>query len=119
MKINWKSMVIWTIEANLIVWSINLLLFAVLGLNSSWTTVAFSGYFSKITFLETGISFLVAGAMAFSSSASSSKTKELIINSEERWSIEKLKRSERKANKYLVLAVILFIEAILASLLGV
>ena len=118
MKSSFKSLLIWVFKANLAIWLINFLLFAVLSLSSSWAVVAFSGYFSKITLLETGLFFLIAGAIAFSGSASSSKTKELLSNSDERWSIEKLRRSERKANNYLILATILFIEAILVSLFG-
>jgi hypothetical protein len=82
------------------------------------TNLAFSGYFSKITLIETGVSFLVGGALAFSGSILSSKTKEYVLKSDEQWSIEKLRKSERKANKYIILAVILFVESILISFFG-
>ena len=117
--LNLKRYLIWLLKANLIIWVVNGLLFGILvTLNSSWTNVAFSNYFSKITLLETGISFLVGGVLAFSGSVLPSKTKEYIRNSEEHWSIEKLKKSEKRSNRYLVLAIILLIESIILGFLG-
>ena len=116
---NCTKNLIWFLKANLIIWVINGLLFGIfVALNSSWSSDAFSNYFSKITLLETGISFLAGGVLAFSGSILPSKTKEYIRNSEEHWSIEKLKKSEKRANKYLVLAVILLIESIILGFLG-
>jgi len=42
-----------------------------------------------------------------------------VRKSEENWSMEGLKKSEKKANKYIILAVILFAESLLISFLGV
>jgi hypothetical protein len=47
-----------------------------------------------------------------------SKTREVVLKSDEKWSLEKLRKSEKRANKYIVLAVILLVESILISLLG-
>jgi hypothetical protein len=117
---SWRMRTIWIIEINLIVWIINALIFAIFVLSGSTVTnLASSGYFSKITLLETGIAFLTAGAVAFSGSISSSKTKEYVLKSEEQWSIEKLKKSEKRASKYIILAIILFVESIVISFLGV
>jgi hypothetical protein len=111
---------VWVLKGNLIIWAVNALLFAILVLSgSTLNSLAFSGFFSKITLLETGVSFLVGGALAFSGSVLPSKTKEYVFKSDEQWSVEKLRKSERKANKYIILAVILFIESILISFLGV
>ncbi len=112
----WQKSFIWVIKANFVLWAINVVLFIVLiffGYN--WITL---GFFSKITLLETGISFLVSGALAFSGSALPSKAKDQILRSNDEWSIEKLRSSEKRANKYLILAVILFAECLLASFLG-
>jgi hypothetical protein len=117
---SWQRQLIWVLKGNLIIWTVNALLFAILVLSgSTLTNLAFSGYFSKITLIETGVSFLVGGALAFSGSVLSSKTKEYVLKSDEQWSIEKLRKSERKANKYIILAVILFVESILISFFGV
>ncbi len=117
---SWQRQLIWVLKGNLIIWTVNALLFAILVFSgSTLTNLAFSGYFSKITLIETGVSFLVGGALAFSGSVLSSKTKEYVLkSSDEQWSIEKLRKSERKANKYIILAVILFVESILISFFG-
>jgi len=112
----WRKSFIWIIKANLIVWAINAVLFLILVFSGfKWAN---SGYFSKITLLETGISFLVGGLLAFSGSVLPSKVKGQIRRSNEEWSIEKLRSSEKSANKYLILAVILFVECLIAAFLG-
>ena len=109
----------WILKGNLVVWSINSIMFAIL-ISSGYTSDAlvFSGYFSKMTLLETGICFLLGGAVAFSGSVSTSKTKEYIRRSDEHWSIEKLRSSEKTANKYIALAIVLFFESLAVSVLG-
>ena len=119
-KIALKMQVIWLLKAILVVWAINGILIPILvlfGYNVS--DVISSGYLSKITFLETGIALLVGGAVAFLGSASASKTKELINKTQEEWSIDKLKESEKRANRYFIFAVIMFAQSILISLLGI
>ncbi|MCW4047260.1 MAG: hypothetical protein NWE99_06830 [Candidatus Bathyarchaeota archaeon] len=117
---SWQMQSIWLLQRNLIIWAVNGLLFAILvmfGFNLA--DLALSGYFSKITLLETGIAFLVGGVLAFSGSILPSKVKEYLRKSEEQWSIEKLRKSEKRANKYILLAAILFVESIAVSFLGV
>jgi hypothetical protein len=77
-------------------------------------------YFTKLTLLETGIVFVVAGGIAFSGSILPSKAREQIFKSEDNeWSLEKLKKSEKSANRYIMLAVILFVESLVISVFGV
>jgi hypothetical protein len=111
---------IWFLKGNLVVWVINSVLFAVLGLSGfGWANLIASGYFSKITFLETGAAFLVGGALAFSGSLLPNKAREQILKTaDEPWSMEKLRKSEKRANKYIILALILFVESLLVALVG-
>ena len=111
---------LWLLKGNLIVWAINAIILAILGLfASSLSNIVYSGYFSKITLLETGIAFLIAGAMAFSGSVIPNKAREQIFkSSSEEWSMEKLRKSEKRANRYIILAVILFLEALIISFFG-
>ncbi|MGD0450486.1 MAG: hypothetical protein ABSA79_05450 [Candidatus Bathyarchaeia archaeon] len=116
-KFVWHSLLKWEIKLNIIIWVANCLIFILLTLldhNISLLTT----YFSKASFLETGIAFLVGGILVFSSSALTSKAREYISKSEEHWSIDTLKIGEKRANKYLLLAIILFIESIIISILG-
>jgi predicted metal-binding membrane protein len=111
---------IWLLKGNLVMWAVNALLLVVLVLlGSTLDAVVSSAYFSKITLLETGITFLVAGAVAFSGSVSSSKTREYIRKTDEKWSMDKLRKSEKSANKYIVLAALFFVESLIVSFLGV
>jgi len=88
-------------------------------IGSSWANRPFSGYFSIITMFETGISFVIGGAIAFSGSILPSKAKEYALKSDGEWSIEKLRKSEKIANKYIMMAVLMFIESVIISFLGV
>jgi hypothetical protein len=111
---------IWFLKGNLVVWSINGVLFAILGFSGfGWSTLIGSGYFSKITFLETGAAFLVGGALAFSGSLLPNKAREQILKTaDEQWSMEKLRRSEKRANKYIIMALVLFVESLLVAFMG-
>lgn len=116
---NWQKRLVWILKANLITWSFNSLLFVVLVFSgSNMASLAFSGYFSKITLLETGVSFLIGGAIAFSGSVLPNKAKEYALKSDERWSIEKLRKNEKRANKYIIFAIIMLIESIVVSFFG-
>ena len=115
----WLATGIWILKVNLLVWAINallLILFALLG--SSLTGLFSSGFFSKLTLVETGIALIVAGAIAFSGSVSASKTKEYIRKSDEQWSIDKLRGREKIANKYIILALLIFAESLAISFFG-
>jgi len=106
----------WLIKLNVIIWGINFLIFVLLALTNHGALLP--TYFSKVLFLETGLAFLVGGIIAFSSSVLPSKTREYISKSDEHWSIDTLKSGEKRANKYLLLAIILFIQSIIISIFG-
>jgi hypothetical protein len=116
---NLRVWIFWCLKGNLFLWSVNALFFVILVLSGySANGLTSSGFFSKITLLETGICFLIGGAIAFSGSVLPSKTKEYIRKSDERWSIEKLRKSEKRANKYIALAILIFVESLAVSFLG-
>jgi hypothetical protein len=115
-----KTFLWWVLKGNLIVWAINGVLFIVLGLTGlSLSTLVARGFLSKVSFLETGVAFLLAGVLAFSGSVLPNKAREQIFKTaDEPWSIEKLRRSEKKANKFVALALFLFLESMLIAFLG-
>jgi hypothetical protein len=115
----WRRLFVWVLKGNLIIWAINAVFLALLGLTgSNWIALLFSNFLSKIALLETGICFIVGGALAFSGSVLPTKAKEYVLKSDEQWSIEKLRKSEKKANRYLILAIILLAESIILGFLG-
>ena len=116
---NFRMWTIFILRGNLVVWFVNTLLFVILVFSGSTLDVLVSSdFFSKMTLFEAGVFFLVGGAIAFFGSASPSKIKEHILKSDERWSIEKLRKSEKRANKYIALAILLFAESLIVSFLG-
>jgi len=117
---NWQSQLIWLLKANLAIWVLNAFSLVILVFSgSNVTNLAFSGFFSKITLLEAGVSFLIGGLLAFSGSVLPSKAKEYALKSDERWSVEKLRKGEKRANKFIILAIIMLAESIVVSLFGV
>ncbi len=109
----------WILKGNVIVWAINVVLLVILMSSGATLAQLIAGaYFSKITLFETGIAFLVAGAVAFSGSASTTEVSEALRKSGQRWSLERLRKSEKRANKFIVLAVLLFVESLIISFLG-
>lgn len=112
---------IWLSKANIGLWAINGVLLAVLILSGfTLTGLLSSSFFSKLTLLETGIVLLIAGIVAFSGSVLPSKAREQIFKSDdEEWSIQKLRKSEKKANKFVIFALMLFLESLFVSFLGV
>ncbi len=115
----WRSWATWLLKSISIIWVINAALIAVFSLlGFDLASLIFSGFLSKITLLETGIAFLFAGAIAFSGSILPSKAKEYAKKTEEKWSMDKLRRGEKRANRYIVLAVILFAESLFISIFG-
>ena len=115
-----KTYLIWLLKGNLVIWVVNTMLFALFALlGFGWANLVVLGYFSKITFLETGAAFLIGGALAFSGSILPSKAKvQILKTADEPWSMEKLRKSEKKANKFIVFALILFVESLVVALLG-
>jgi hypothetical protein len=114
-----RSLSIWILKGVLIIWLVNALLFVILVLSGYvLSDLVSSGLFSKISLLEAGLAFIVGGAIAFSGSILPTKARENILKREEEWSLEKLKKSEKTANKYISLAVILFLISMIISILG-
>jgi hypothetical protein len=115
----WKNLALWELKANLIIWLINgVVALTLIFLGNDFQTLLAATIFSKLALLESGIIFLTGGIIAFSGSVSASKSKEVLLKSSEQWSIEKLKSSEKTANKYLLLALIILVVSIIISVLG-
>lgn len=114
-----KNLAKWELMAIAFIWLINGIIVLVLVLvGNDFQTLLAATIFSKLTLLESGVTFLIGGIVAFSGSVSASKSKEALLKSNDQWSIEKLKSSEKAANKYLLLALVILIISIIISLLG-
>ncbi|MGF3522827.1 MAG: hypothetical protein ACQXXJ_07000 [Candidatus Bathyarchaeia archaeon] len=117
--VNWREITVWQLKFNAALWVINGVAAVVIcASGSSFQQLINSAFCSKMALLETGVALVVGGFIAFSGSVSASKAKELVLKSNENWSIEKLRAGEKRANKYFLLALILFAESLLISLFG-
>jgi hypothetical protein len=115
----WKKLALWELKAIALIWLINgIVLLILILMGNDFQTLLAATIFSKLALFESGITFLIGGIIAFSGSVSASKSKEVLFKSSEQWSIEKLKISEKAANNYLLLALIILIISIIISVLG-
>jgi hypothetical protein len=105
------------LKANAIVWLINIIILALFFIYGvSTASLLQTGYFSKMLLLETGITFLIAGATAFSGSILTSKMREQFLHSTDKFSVEKLRDNENKANLFIIMGILLFLQSLIASL---
>ena len=116
---NWRQPVLWVLKVNLafLVIDLLLLLFLALLLRVSVFSLVKAGFFPMMLLLNSGIVFLAGGLMAMSSSIFPSKIREYVLHSDEKWSEERQKKSERKANLYILAGIILFLESVISTYL--
>jgi hypothetical protein len=116
---NWRQPILWVLKVNLTFLMIDLLLllFLALLLRVSVFSLVKAGFFPMTLLLNSGIVFLAGGLIAMSSSIFPSKIREYVFHSDEKWSQEKQKKSERKANLYILSGVILFLESLFSTYL--
>ena len=116
---NWRQPVTWVLKVNLIFLVIDLLLlpFLSLFLGVSVLSLVKAGFFPTMLLLNSSIIFLAGGLIAMSSSIFPSKIREYVFHSDEKWSEEKQKKSERKANLYILTGIILFLESLVSAFL--
>lgn len=118
-NLSWRTWLIWLLKANAVIWVFNALVLAIFVFSgSNLTGLIFSAYFSKITLVETGVVLVVAGAAAYSGSVLPNKAKEHIFKTGEEWSLERLRKGEKTANKFMAFAGILFLTSLIISLFG-
>ena len=114
------NLAFWILKANVVIWIANIVIFVIIAalMNIDFGSIIYASFFSKFALAETGIALVIAGGLAFSDSALSSKAKEQLLKSNEKWSIDKLRASEKKANKFIILALTIFLESLVIGFLG-
>ena len=119
MSWNWRQPVTWVLKVNLtfLIIDLLLLLFLSLFLGVGVLSLVSAGFFPMILLLNSGIIFLAGGLVAMSSSIFPSKIREYVFHSDEKWSEEKQKKSERKANLYILTGIFLFLESLISAFL--
>lgn len=111
---NLRGSLLWVLRANAIVVVIDLIILAVWLLLQSANLVApvRKDFFTVLLLLESALVFLAGGAVAMSTSIFPSKVREYFFRSKEKWSPEKHKKSEARANLYILVGILLFLESV-------
>lgn len=117
MVLIWRRSAARALKANLLFLLIDLLAlpFSSLILRVDAFALARNDFFSMMLLLESGVVFLVGGLIAMSSSIFPSKVREHVFNSGEEWSQDKHEKSERKANLFVLMGILLFMESIFSG----
>ena len=114
---SWRGAVTWVLKVNLFFLLINLVLLLVLSFffEVAIFMLAEDGVFSMLLLLDSGIIFLAGGLMSMASSIFFSKVRVHVFHSEEKWSQEEQKKRESKANLYILMGIVLFVESIVSG----
>lgn len=111
---NWQKSLLWVLRANAIIVAIDLVCLAVWLLlqNANLVAPVRKDFFAVLLLLESALVFLAAGAVAMSTSIFPSKVREYFFRSKEKWSSERHKKSEARANLYILVGILLFLESV-------
>ena len=117
MRWNLRRPVTWILKVNLIFLAIDLALLPLLSLflKVNIFTLVNNGFFPMILLLDSGIVFLMGGLIAMSSSIFPSKVREHVFRTGDKWSPAKHKKSQIKANLYILMGILLFLESIVSG----
>jgi len=115
----WRKAVFWALKVNFFILAVDLILLLTWSLLYNINVVApvRRDFFPFLLLLESGLVFLIGGTIAMASSIFPSKIREHVFHSEEKWSKEKLKKGEAKANLYILAGIFLFLESVGLALL--
>lgn len=117
MSTDWRRSATWMLKVNIIFLVIDIALLMLLSqfFRVDVFSLVHSGFFSMLLLLDSGIIFLIGGIIAMSSSIFPSKVREHVLHSHETWSQEKHRKSERKANLYILMGILLFLESVVSG----
>lgn len=117
MPAGWRRSATWILKVNVIFLIMDIVLLLLLSqfFRVDVFSLVNSGFFSMLLLLDSGIVFLMGGLLAMSSSIFPSKVREHVFHSNELWSQERHRKSERKANLYILMGVLLLLESIISG----
>lgn len=102
------------LKVNFVILVIDVVVFAVWLLLQEVGLVGYvrRDFFAVLLLLESAVVFLAGGAVAMSTSIFPSKIREHFLHSKETWSAEKHRKSEARANLYILVGIFLFSESV-------
>jgi hypothetical protein len=114
MAVDWRKSLFWALEVNFVILIIDAILFAIGFVLQSASIIAplRRDFVIVLLLLESALVFLTGGAVAMSTSIFPTKIREHFFHSKEEWSAEKHKKSEARANLYILVGIFLFVESL-------
>ena len=114
MAADWRTPLFWALKVNFVIIVIDVVLLAI-GLllqNANIIAPIRRDFVMILLLLESALVFLTGGAVAISTSIFPTKIREHFFRSKEKWSAEKHKKSEAKANLFILVGIFLFVESL-------
>lgn len=114
MAADWRKSLFWALKVNFIIIVIDLVIFAswLLLQSANLVVPVRRDFVTVLLFLESALVFLTGGAVAMSTSIFPTKIREHFFRSKEKWSTEKHRKSEARANLYILVGIFLFVESL-------
>jgi len=114
MAVDWRKSLFWALEVNFVILIIDAILFAIGFVLQSASIIAplRRDFVIILLLLESALVFITGGAVAMSTSIFPTKIREHFFHSKEEWSAEKHKKSEARANLYILVGIFLFVESL-------
>jgi len=114
MAVDWRKSLFWALEVNFVILIIDAILFAIGFVLQSASIIAplRRDFVIILLLIESALVFITGGAVAMSTSIFPTKIREHFFHSKEEWSAEKHKKSEARANLYILVGIFLFVESL-------
>ena len=114
MAVDWRKSLFWALKVNFVVVVIDAILLAIGFVLQSASIIAplRRDFVMILLLLESALVFITGGAVAMSTSIFPTKIREHFFRSKEEWSAEKHRKSEARANMYILVGIFLFVESL-------
>lgn len=114
MAVDWRKSVFWALKVNFVIVVIDAILLAIGFVLQSASIIAplRRDFVMILLLLESALVFITGGAVAMSTSIFPTKIREHFFRSKEEWSAEKHRKSEARANLYILVGIFLFVESL-------
>lgn len=116
---DWRKLLMQILVADLafLLADVLLLVFGAMLFQADLLALVKGGFFSTVLLVEAAVVFIIGGLIPISSSLFASNVRRHVFRSDEQWSVEKHRKSEEKANVFIVVGVVLFLESLVTSIL--
>ena len=114
MAVDWRKSLFWALKVNFAIVVIDAILLAIgfVLQNASIIAPLRRDFVIILLLFESALVLITGGAVAMSTSIFPTKIREHFFRSKEEWSAEKHRKSEARANLYILVGIFLFVESL-------